>query len=179
MTRPSALSFAIVVACDEARGIGRDGGLPWKLPGEMAYFKRVTSEAAPEKQNAVVMGRTTFESIPPRFRPLKGRYNVVLSRDAAYDPEGAARASSLEAALALLDARSDIDKVFVIGGGQVYREALAHPACTEAYVTRVQGTFACDTFLPPFEQDFARVSSVPQHEGDTAYAFELYARKPA
>ncbi len=169
-------TFAIVVACDGSRGIGKAGGLPWKLPGEMAYFKRITSEASSGKQNAVVMGRTTYESIPPKFRPLQGRFNVVLSRAADYAPRGAISTSSLENALELLDDRDDIDRVFVIGGGQVYRDALAHPLCTQAYVTRVKGNFACDTFLPAFEDAFRLISSAPQREGDSEYAFELYER---
>ena len=87
-------AFAIVVACDEVRGIGKGGTLPWKLPGEMAYFKRVTSEAANGKVNAVIMGRTTFDSIPPKFRPLPGRKNVVLSRTGSYAPAGALACSA-------------------------------------------------------------------------------------
>jgi dihydrofolate reductase len=173
MSRP----FAIVVACDEERGIGKGGTLPWKLPGEMAYFKRVTSEAANGKVNAVLMGRTTFESIPAKFRPLPGRKNVVLSRDRTYGPQGAVAAESLESALAALGDDAGIDHVFVIGGGQVYREALAHPACAQAYVTRVKGKFGCDTFLPAFEEDFRLVSSQAQREGETEYAFELYQRQ--
>jgi dihydrofolate reductase len=168
--------FAIVVACDEARGIGKGGTLPWKLPGELAYFKRITSAAASGRQNAVIMGRTTFESIPAKFKPLPGRKNVVLSRDASYVPAGALQESSLEAALHALSADTQIDRVFVIGGGQVYREALAHPACSQAYVTRVKGNFACDTFLPAFEEDFRLISSEPQREGDVEYAFEVYDR---
>ena len=168
--------FAIVVACDEARGIGKGGTLPWKLPGEMAYFKRVTSEAAQGKQNAVIMGRTTFESIPAKFRPLAGRKNVVLSRDQSYGAQGALHAASLEQALSLLADDQSVDRLFVIGGGQVYREALTHRACTQAYVTRVKGNFGCDTFLPAFEEDFRLVSSAPQREGDVEYAFELYER---
>ena len=169
-------AFAIVVACDEARGIGKGGTLPWKLPGEMAYFKRVTSEAANGKQNAVIMGRTTFDSIPPKFRPLPGRKNLVLSRDASYAPAGALAATSLDAALRVLEGDGAIDRVFVIGGGQVYRDALAHPACTQAYITRVKGNFGCDTFLPEFERDFRLISSEPQREGPVEYAFELYQR---
>jgi dihydrofolate reductase len=175
MTRP----FAIVVACDEAHGIGKGGGLPWKLPGEMAYFKRITSEAAQGKQNAVIMGRTTFESIPQRFRPLPSRFNVVLSRDEAYEAQGAQTALSLESALGMLSARDDIDRVFVIGGGQVYADALAHAACAQAYVTRVKGTFDCDTFLPAFESDFRLASRDPQQEGTVEYAFEVYERSTA
>lgn len=77
------LTFQIVVAATRKLGIGKAGTMPWKLPGDMAYFKELTMRTAdPAKQNAVVMGRKTWESIPPKFRPLPGRVNVVLSRSA-------------------------------------------------------------------------------------------------
>jgi len=170
-------SFSIVVAADEARGIGAGNTLPWKLPTEMAYFKRVTTEAPPGRQNAVVMGRKTYESIPGKFRPLKDRLNVVLSRDPAYAAEGARTARSLEDALTLLASEPDVHEVFVIGGGSLYTEALAHPRCTRVFVTRVHATFPCDAFLSEFEQDFHRVScDGPHRDGDVAFTFEVYER---
>lgn len=74
--------LAMIAAMSMTNGIGKDGGLPWKLKGEMAYFRNVTS-AVPDsdsgKKNAVIMGRKTWTSIPPKFRPLKGRVNIVIS----------------------------------------------------------------------------------------------------
>ena len=73
--------FQLVVAAAKNMGIGKEGGLPWSLPGDMAYFKDLTSRTRDAaKQNAVIMGRRTWESIPAKFRPLKGRINVVLTR---------------------------------------------------------------------------------------------------
>ena len=78
------MTFQLVVAATRKLGIGKAGSMPWKLPGDMAYFKEITSKTAdPGKQNAVIMGRKTWESIPPKFRPLPGRINVVLTRGAA------------------------------------------------------------------------------------------------
>lgn len=169
--------FALVVAADEALGIGRAGGLPWRLPGEMAYFKRLTTGARDGLQNAVIMGRKTFDSIAPKFRPLAGRLNVVLSRDPAYRAEGALTADSLEAALALLDARDDVDRVFVIGGGELYRRALPSPRCRAVYLTRIHARFACDTFLPALDAAFSLSErDGPHREGDLTYTFELHTR---
>lgn len=85
------LTLHIVVAATKKLGIGKGGGMPWKLPGDMAYFKDLTTRTADSsKQNAVVMGRKTWESIPPKFRPLPGRVNVVLSRSAVGDENNSA-----------------------------------------------------------------------------------------
>lgn len=168
--------FEVVVAADEAGGIGRDGQLPWRLPGELAHFRRLTTEAADGLQNAVIMGRKTFDSIPTKFRPLPGRTNVVLSRDPAYRPEGARAAGSLDQALASLDADARVAKVFVIGGGALYATALQHPRCGRVHLTRVHATFACDTFLPALAPRFARVAADGPHaEGPLAYTFEVHA----
>jgi dihydrofolate reductase len=173
----SGRGFALVVAADEQRGIGRDGTLPWRLPGDMAFFKRVTSEATPGKQNAVLMGRKTYASIPAKFRPLPGRLNLVLSRDPAYVPEGAERVPSLEEAVETAGKNPQIEQLFVIGGGDVYAQALAHAACERVYLTRVHGTFDCDTFLAPFERQFRLIeSNGPHRDGDVSYTFETYQR---
>lgn len=170
-------TFSIIVAADEARGVGREDGLPWRLPGEMAYFKRVTSEAQTGLQNAVIMGRKTYLSIPEKFRPLAGRKNIVLTRGHVEVPSEVALVGSLDAALMLASDDRDLDQVFVIGGGSVYREALEHPACARVLLTRVHATFACDTFLPPLSAAFHRIrSDGPHHDGDVGYTFEVYER---
>ena len=167
--------FAVVVAADQNGGIGQAGGLPWRLPGEMAYFKRLTSEAPPGQRNAVIMGRKTYASIAPRFRPLAGRLNVVLSRDPTFRVEGALQAGSLDEALARTDADATLGHVFVIGGGALYRDALAHPRCGRVYLTRVHATFACDTFLPPLAPRFTLASrNGPHAEGTLSYTFEVH-----
>jgi len=123
--------FQIVVAATKEHGIGKQGTLPWKLPTDMKFFKTVTSSTtASSKQNAVIMGRVTWESIPAKFRPLPGRLNVILTRSGIITPtppEGVLVCESLSAALALLASppyEEQVETVFVIGGGQVYRFAL-------------------------------------------------------
>jgi dihydrofolate reductase len=76
--------LSIIVAATATNGIGINGGLPWRLPREMAYFARITSQAPAGQTNAVIMGRKTWESIPSKFRPLSNRLNIILSRDEDY-----------------------------------------------------------------------------------------------
>ncbi len=132
-------SFQIVVAATRERGIGKDGQLPWKLPTDMNFFKTVTSlTTSATKKNAVVMGRRTWESIPDKFRPLRGRLNVVLTRSSrkslgiSPQHENVLVSDSFDSALALLAApplSSEVESVFVIGGGQVYRSVISLSLC--------------------------------------------------
>lgn len=172
--------FAIVVAADEAGGIGKTGGLPWRLKGDMAYFKRLTQEPSGENAvNAVIMGRLTWDSIPDKFRPLAGRTNLIISgnRDLPL-PAGVLRAHSFPDALAQLEQRTDVGRVFVIGGAQIYRLALEHPQLAQVYLTRVQGKLDCDTYLPPLPADLVLLSrSAPQTEGTLSYEYCVYQRQ--
>ncbi len=123
---------AIVVAHSANRVIGRDGGLPWHLPADLKRFRELTTG------HAVVMGRRTFESLPPAFRPLPERRNVVLSSDPAYRAEGAEVVGDLDDALA--------EGGFVIGGGEVYAQAL--PRARRVYATELEEVVDGDTFFP-------------------------------
>lgn len=149
--------FEIVVAVDAAWGIGADAGLPWpKLPRDLAHFKRVTTATRdPGRRNAVVMGRKTWESIPPRWRPLDGRLNVVITRTAGYAvPDGVVVAPALEPALDQAAAHSDVESVFVVGGGEIYRQALELPGCRRVHLTRIAATFPADTYFPDITARF-------------------------
>jgi dihydrofolate reductase len=170
--------FAIVVAADEAGGIGKSGALPWHLPGDMVYFKRLTQEAAPGRPNAVIMGRKTWESIPPKFRPLPGRINIVISSNPELPvPRDVRRAHSFAAALAQVDRMSDAGAVFVIGGGQIFREAIGHPDLETIYLTRVHATLDCDTFFPAIDPMMVLVSKSPvQQDGTLTYDFRVFSR---
>jgi dihydrofolate reductase len=171
-------TFDIVVAADRNRGIGKNGGLAWHLPGDMAYFKNVTSTSADQsKKNAVIMGRKTWCSIPEKFRPLKARLNVVLTRDNALElPDGVKRSAGLDEALTVCDLL-EIETVFVIGGAAVYAAALQHAQCRRVYFTEVRETFDCDTFLPELDQRFVLVPQETddvRRDGDVEYVFKIY-----
>jgi dihydrofolate reductase len=148
---------AVVAAAAASRGIGYDGQLPWKLPGDMAHFKRVTTEPpSPEKQNAVVMGRKTWESIPPKFRPLPGRTNVVLTSQPSLSvPSDVMVASSLQDATSQLEKLDNLGFVFVIGGGQVYEESIRSGLVNRVIYTQVSNIpddTKFDAFFPDLKE---------------------------
>lgn len=173
------LTFDIVVAMDANRGIGIGGKLPWNLPEDMRHFKEVTTRREdPSKMNAVIMGRKTWDSIPEKFRPLPERINVVISRsgDVLLGP-GVVKASGLDDALAQLERYQDtVERVFVIGGEQIFRLALAHEACRKIHLTRIEHAFACDTFFPEFEHRFSKEigRSEMKSNGTLRYFFVVY-----
>lgn len=154
----------LILAVDEAWGIGKDNGLPWpKLPADLRHFKAVSAAAPEGKRNAVVMGRRTWESKEVAGRPLPRRTNVVLTRRPLSAPEGVLVVREPQAdgepAEAILDRAldrvaelPDLGEVFIIGGAEIYRLALAHPRCRAIYLTRISGAFGCDTFVPNLDE---------------------------
>lgn len=117
--------------------IGAGNTIPWRLPEDVAHFKATTLG------HPVVMGRRTWDSLPPRFRPLPGRRNVVVTRDPQWTAEGADRAGSVAEALELT---AESPETWVIGGGEIYRAALAY--ATTLSVTEVETEVDGDTFAP-------------------------------
>jgi dihydrofolate reductase len=155
--------FDAVVAADEAGGIGQGDGLPWpRLKGDLAYFKRITSAASPGRQNAVIMGRATWDTL--RGRPLPGRINVVVTRRPGFEADGVIRAASFDDALERAEA-AGAEHLFVVGGAAIYREAFRHPRCGAIYLTRVSGRFPADTVLPPLD-GFARSAVLGEGEDE-------------
>ena len=119
--------------------IGRDNALPWHLPEDMAHFKRTTMGCP------VIMGRKTWDSLPARFRPLPGRINVVVTRQAGWSETGAQPSSSLREALSFCEQFAD---VWVIGGAELYAQTL--PLADTAVVTEIDADFEGDAFAPQF-----------------------------
>jgi len=144
--------------------IGRDNQLPWHLPEDLAHFKAVTLGAP------VIMGRRTWDSLPPKFRPLPGRRNIVVTRQPDWHAEGADRASSLEAALALC---KDADRAWVIGGAQLY--ALAAPLARVAEVTEIEQEFDGNAFAPTLGPGWHEVAREPHRTAaGLPYSFVTY-----
>lgn len=127
--------------------IGRDNKMPWHLPEDLAHFKRTTLGCP------VIMGRKTWDSLPPKFRPLPGRTNIVVTRGAHWHVDGAVRAGSLEDAIAACAGEAD---VWVIGGAQMYRAA--EPLASTAVVTEIDADFEGDAFAPELGPAWTEVS---------------------
>lgn len=162
MPRPT-LSLIAAVARNGA--IGRDNKLLTRISEDLKFFKRTTLGCP------VIMGRKTWDSIG---RPLPGRRNIVISRNAQWQAEGAERAASLQEALARVQ---DAPKVFVIGGGEIYAEAL--PLADQLVLTEIDADFEADAFFPAFDRSqFNAVASDPQtSEEGHRYRWVTYTRQ--
>lgn len=130
--------------------IGINNTLPWHLPEDMAHFKRTTMGCP------VIMGRKTWESLPPRFRPLPGRVNVVVTRQNGWYENGTQPSSSLEDVLSFCE---QFENVWVIGGAQLYAQAL--PFADTAVVTEIDADFEGDAFAPQFGPGWQETSREP------------------
>jgi dihydrofolate reductase len=159
------MNFSIIVAIDQNRGIGINNDLPWKIKKDFKFFTDTTTGDNPNKKNAVIMGRKTWESIPEHHRPLSNRLNVVLSRQKNLDlPEGVLCFSSFDEALAELDKRDDIGEVFNIGGGKLFADTINHQSCNKLYITQVMASYPCDTFFPEIPKKFKKTKTSPVYE---------------
>ncbi|GAA5887369.1 hypothetical protein JCM16303_004261 [Sporobolomyces ruberrimus] len=178
-TEMKPVPLTLIVAATRSNAIGRDSSLPWRLSKEMAYFARMTkgeqssSGTVTGNGNAVIMGRKSWEGIPSRFRPLADRVNVVVTRQKDYNLSDSSSsappplthiAHSLESAVELLrssPSSTSSSRTFLIGGAQLYNEALLAPSTPSSpyianriLLTRVLTDYPdCDTFLHPFEKD--------------------------
>ena len=146
--------------------IGHNNAMPWHVPEDLAHFKRLT------QGHPVIMGRKTWDSLPPRFRPLPGRSNVVISRQTDWQAAGAQSADSLAAALALC---SQAEEVWVIGGAQIF--AQAEPLAARIEVTEIMQDFDGDIFAPPLGPQW-KAQSREEHESASGlkFAFVRYQK---
>ena len=133
--------LVLIAAVAHGGVIGRDGALPWHLPADMKFFREQT------RGHPVLMGRKTWDSLPPRFRPLPGRHNLVMTRQPHWQAVGATTVHSVAQALA---AAGDVPRLFVIGGVALYAEAL--PMADELLLTEIDADFAGDTFFPAWDR---------------------------
>lgn len=159
--------ISAIAAVAENGVIGKDGKLPWNLPSDMKFFQRTTLN------HHVISGRKSYESIAPKFRPLRNRVNIVVTHDKKYEAPGAIVCHSLDEALRIAE-ESDDKEVFLIGGGQLYAEAFNKGIVDRVYLTTVHATIEGDTFFPDMGKGWKKVWS-EKHKADEQhkYAFTL------
>lgn len=162
------MTISLVVAAATNNVIGKDNQLLWKLPNDMRFFKNVTWGMP------VIMGRKTFESLA---EPLKGRKNIVLSRQAA-EADGAIVVKSLDDAL-FLAKQMDMKEVMVVGGGEIYTQAMEK--ARRIYLTRVEAEPEGDTYFPAIDPKKWRLVRQDDHEADEKhaynYSFQVWERQ--
>lgn len=145
--KPALPSLNLIYARAANGVIGNNNALPWHLPEDMAHFKRLT-QGCP-----VIMGRKTWDSLPPKFRPLPGRANIVITRQSTWNEKGAQAAESLAKAITLC---AEAPEVWVIGGAQIY--AQAEPMAHRIEVTEIEQNFEGDAFAPKIGPDWQEQS---------------------
>ncbi|KGR34648.1 dihydrofolate reductase [Vibrio campbellii] len=150
--------ISMIAAMADNRIIGKDNQMPWHLPADFAWFKRCTMG------KPVVMGRKTYESIG---RPLPGRLNIVISRDASLSIEGVTTVTSIEQALEVAGA---VEEVMIIGGGAIYAACL--PMANKLYVTHIEAKIEGDTQFPDWGKEFKETYS-EAYQADEKNAYNM------
>jgi dihydrofolate reductase len=162
------MEIALIYARAANGVIGHNGTMPWHLPEDLAHFKQLT------QGHPVIMGRKTWDSLPARFRPLPGRTNIVVTRQADWHETGAQRAFSLRDALSFAEQKSPV--VWVIGGAQIYAQAL--PLATRVEVTEIARDYEGDAHAPQLGPEW--VETARHHHvsaGGLPYSFATFERR--
>lgn len=160
--------ISLIVAAANNNAIGKEGGMPWHLPNDLRHFKNLTWGMP------VVMGRKTFESLG---KPLAGRKNIVISRQAGWSAAGAVVVKTIEDAL-FVAREADMKEVMVIGGGEIYKSLFDR--AKRIYLTRVEAEPEADTFFPVIDPQQWHLMSQKNHEADEKnaynYSFQVWER---
>jgi dihydrofolate reductase len=168
------MEIQLIVAMDEERGIGKNNDLMWHLPADMKFFKETTLG------HIVIMGRKNWDSIPEKYRPLANRENVVLTRNTEFKLNNARVFHSLEAALEHYQHEKE-RIVFIIGGGEIYRQALSMNCVSEMFITHVEGNYGADTFFPDFPEQNWHITELAHFPKDdkhkSAFTIKKYVKK--
>ncbi|WP_020060713.1 dihydrofolate reductase [Bacillus sp. 123MFChir2] len=159
--------ISLLVAMDKNRLIGKENQLPWHLPADLAYFKKVTMG------HPIIMGRKTFESIG---RPLPGRTNIILTRNPNYEMEGCKVIHSINDVKKMDEQMNE--ELFVIGGAEIFKEVL--PFADRLYITKIEEVFEGDTFFPEINynewEEISVTQGVTDEKNPYTYAYHVYGR---
>lgn len=151
---------SIIAAIDKKRGLGKNNQMSWKIPGELKRFKEITTP------HPIIMGRKTFESIG---RVLPDRLNIIITRNPGFKVNGAIVVPSIEKAIEKAE-ENDSKEIFIIGGGQIFKEALEKDLVDKLYLTLVDEEFDCDTFFPEYSK-FKITKEEKGEPGEYKYSF--------
>lgn len=157
---------AIIVAYDKNRLIGKEGGMPWYVPGELKRFRQLT------ENNVVIMGRKTYVSLG---RPLPDRVNIVISRNENFTADGCYTASSITGAIAMARLFWPDKDIFIGGGAQIYSRTI--DMADVLYITEIDGEFEGDTYFPAFDESLFIKETESHHLSTVPYTYVTYKRK--
>lgn len=158
------MKVSMIAAVAKNGVIGKDNDLAWHLPDDMKFFKSQT------KGHVVIMGRKNWDSLPPQWRPLPHRTNIVITRNPQIEAKGANVVTHLQAALHLAESLSE-EEAYIIGGGEIYK--LGFPYASKLYITEIDGTPQGDTFFPEWDKTKWRETSRTHHPKDDSHAFDF------
>lgn len=158
------MRVSIIAAVAENGVIGKDNDLAWHLPDDMEFFKSTTLG------RTVIMGRKNYESIPPRYRPLPKRINVVITRNKAYKAPGCEMFGNIEDALSFAERLGEAH-AFIIGGGQIYTQALLDEQVDDMYITHVHHCVEGDTHFPAVDPEKWSQKLISEHPADERHAY--------
>jgi dihydrofolate reductase len=160
--------ISIIAAVSKNGVIGKDNKLPWHLPEDMKFFKDTTTG------HCVITGRKNYESIPAKFRPLKDRTNIVVTRQEGYAAEGAVVVQSIEAAIEAAKKTGD-EEIFIIGGADVYKQCMG--LADRMYITSIEQEFEGDVFFPEIGPEWTiAVEITPSVEPSIKYKITIYEK---
>jgi len=173
------MNFAVIVACTLTGGIGYNNTIPWDIPEDLKYFKYITTTTSnPNKINAVIMGRNTWNSIGNK--PLKNRLNIIVSSTLNAQSTDVLIVKSLDEAYAHLAQLYNIENVFAIGGSRLYNEAISDTRYNKVYLTLIMSSrIQCDAFFPVElmkKEFYVSDNSERYNSGDEKYMFFKYER---
>lgn len=164
----------MIVACDDNFAIGHKNALPWCIPEDLIRFKKITTSVKDSsKQNMMVMGKNTWNSLPQR--PLPKRINMVISsaQPLVNSCEQQIRqCTSLESAIRNANKDKSIESIFIIGGSSIYNYAILHRLCDKIFMTKVDGTHDADTYINPINEEYYKIVSIEPSHGYTFIVYE-------
>ncbi len=164
------MKVALIVAIDSNRGIGKNNDLMWHLPNDMKFFKDTT------QNQIVVMGRKNYDSIPEKYRPLPNRLNVVLTRNTDFHAPGCEVFTSMEACFEHFKNETE-RTLFIIGGGEIYKMALASNRIDEMYITFINKKYDADTFFPSFDENEWKIEEIMSQDIDDKHESSFIIKK--